>query len=260
MDTIEDELEGGLYMLDNTSTFIVAGDWHGNLHYALKALNYAQEKETKVIVHVGDFGFEPQSYYLDSLNKFALKSGIHILVVDGNHENHDWLNSKPISIDGTKHIKDRIWHLPRGFRWEWMGVQFVALGGAYSVDRKSGIPYIDWFPTEVISIPDAYKTIEGGVADIMITHDAPSNVDIPLSNDGWIPTNALEQSHKHREWLGEIVDNVQPKHLFHGHYHIKYDSIRENSNGSQTIVHGLDKDESSFEKNMMIINLDNFLS
>ena len=37
--------------------------------------------------------------------------------------------------DGREQVTGRIWHLPRGHRWRWHGRDWLALGGAVSLDR-----------------------------------------------------------------------------------------------------------------------------
>lgn len=246
-------------MLEDIVQFAIAGDWHGNSNYAVRALNYAHKNGAEVIIHVGDFGVTPRQGFINHVNNVAEQLNMHVLFVDGNHEHHDWLNAQPIDEDGVRRLASHVWHLPRGFRWEWCGVTFVALGGAYSVDQTWRVPHVDWFPDEIISITDAYKTVEGGIADVMITHDAPNDVALPLRDSDWIPPNDLVKANRHRDWLGQIVDNVRPKHLFHGHYHVKYDATRINVDGTKTIVHGLDMDKRPFEDNMVILTIFDFI-
>lgn len=233
-------------MFPQTDQIAFAGDWHGDLRFAQKALKYIEKSGTKLIIHTGDFGAWPDekdplspSGYLRGLESEANRLGITIMFVDGKHEHHSWLGALPIDRDGIRRISNHIWHLPRGFRWEVNGITFLALGGAYSVNRNMLTMGVNCFEEEVIDHGDVEKAIAGGKADVMITHDAPNLVEIPHSKAHLFPKEAIEIAERHRDLLGKVVDRVQPKHLFHGHFHQRYEAIRARR-GFATAIHGLD--------------------
>lgn len=231
----------------------LAGDWHGSLYFSKKVIE-SLPAEVDVLVHLGDFGYNFDDSYLNFVNKSARKQDIVVMFVDGNHENHDWLDRQPIDADGIRRLRPRVWHLPRGFRWEWMGVKFLALGGAHSVDRQSRMPGVSWWDQETISYKDAEDAMRGGLADVMICHDAPAGHFIPgLAPPGMFPYEEIAQADRHRELLGMIVDEVSPRYLWHGHYHSKY---RTESNG--VLITGLDCDSldpGAVDRNLDIIDL-----
>ena len=248
-------------------TIAFAGDWHGDVPYARKAIKHAYKSEAKVIVHVGDFGLFPrfnETMPMLSLENELERYGMLLMVVDGNHENHHWINAQPVDADGIRRLSPRIWHLPRGFRWDWNGVSFMALGGAHSVDRAWGIAGIDWFPEERISMGDALRACEGGHVDVMVTHDAPDGATIPglrHGADSGFPEEAIISSEQHREILGRVVDNVTPRYLWHGHFHIAYTDVRVSPRTRhRTKVYGLDMNKSEFRKNMNIVRVDDLRS
>lgn len=199
-----------------------AGDWHGSHHFAERVIESLPER-VDVIVHVGDFGYSFDGKFLNSVNKFARKAGIVVMFVDGNHENHEWLNAQPVDDDGVRRLKPRVWHLPRGFRWEWYGLTFLAMGGAHSVDSQSRTPGVSWWPEETISIKDAYEAIDAGDADVVISHDTVDGYWVPgMAPEGVFPSHEIEMAERHRELLGEIVRGVNARYIWHGHYHAKY--------------------------------------
>lgn len=241
-----------------------AGDWHGNLNYANRALHHAKKNGADVVLHVGDFGYWPNdngsSGFQKAINMEAERLDLHVLWVDGNHENHILLNEKEVSEDGTRKFYERVWHLPRGFRWEWTGVTFMSMGGAHSVDRTMRSEGFDWFDEEHISIDDMYRAVQGeGFVDVMVTHDCPNGVLLPLRSGSWIPQDDLKLSNSHREVLGKVVDEVQPRYIFHGHYHVSYTNFRKVPGKRTALVRGLDCDGSSFDKNMAIVNIVDFM-
>jgi hypothetical protein len=64
------------------------------------------------------------------------------------------LRQLPTRPDGFVEVTDRILWAPRGHRWTWQGVRFLALGGAFSIDRqyrKLDSGRWGWFKEEVIT-------------------------------------------------------------------------------------------------------------
>lgn len=229
------------------------GDWHGNLNFAKRAID-TLPGTVEVAIHTGDFGYNFNPDYLNAVNKSARQRGIVVMFVDGNHDNHEWLNLQPVDEDGVRRLRPRVWHLPRAFRWEWQGLKFLALGGAHSVDRQSRMPGVSWWAQETISNADAERAMWGGNADVMICHDTPAGHYIPgLAPPGMFPREEIEQAERHRELLRLIVDEVAPRYLWHGHYHVRY---RTESEG--VLITGLDCDSldpGAVARNMDVIDL-----
>lgn len=235
----------------------IAGDWHGNRSYSLDAIKWAAEQGVDAIVHVGDFGYHFDNDFLDDMYGLLAVEDIDLFFVDGNHENFPRLYSFDLNRDGVRELRYNIFHLPRGFRWEWHGVTYMALGGAHSVDRQGRRENVSWWPQERITAADEYRALDGGPVDVMFTHDCPYGVDIPGINDDtstWIPKVDLSMAKIHRQTLRNIVDQVKPTELYHGHYHTKYDSVLVGSN-YRTEIHGLDMDRTPFRFNMIIKEL-----
>jgi predicted phosphodiesterase len=211
---------------------MLAGDWHGNpgwaCHVIREAARLLADQPVKIILHAGDFGIWPsRHFYLDAVNDLLVELGIELWFVDGNHEDHYTLASLRetaqtygIGVPGKVKVESNISWLTRGHRWQWHGNVWLALGGAVSVDRNRRTEGVSWWPQEAISPEDEALAIEGGRADVMLTHDAPSSVQLRL--DPWpsfwdIADKARAEAH--RETLQRVVDKVQPDLLIHGHYH-----------------------------------------
>lgn len=241
---------------ENPSRIGVCGDWHSNLLYGLDAIDYLHNRGIQHIVHVGDFGYQFSPDFLFPLNDRLIENDQYIWFVDGNHENFLELFRYPIGLDGTRVLTNRISHLPRGFRWEWHGKKMLALGGAFSIDKDSRMPGVAWWPEEEINWDEAEKTIEAGQADIMFTHDCPSGVEIPdlRRNPMNLPAHILNQANNHRNLLRQVVDAVKPDELYHGHYHVKYESKLWGPDYT-TKIHGLDRDQTPLKMNTLIVAL-----
>lgn len=241
-----------MFSPDDIPDFAIAGDWHGNLRYIERALMFLKNKEKDVVIHLGDLGTlsDPHNF-IGYLTENARRADIIVAFIDGNHENFEWLLRHPVDADGIRRLSSHVWHLPRGYRWEWGGVKFLALGGAYSIDQEDRVLGVDRFLEETITVGDMHEATQGGEVDVMFTHDAPNFVTIPglLKPSGFPYQDELE-SEMHRSNLGLVVDTVKPKYLFHGHFHIRYSALRKRRD-FVTYVHGLDMDGTPFPKNMI---------
>lgn len=215
-------------MIDLKGRFIIAGDWHGSAMEALDVISEAHVRDIPVIIHVGDFGiWRNDKPFLNKVESALDQYGIELYFIDGNHENFDMLYAKSFKEDGTRYVRNHISYLPRGHRWEWQGVSFMALGGAASIDRKFRKEGYDWWPHELLTEHDIAKAIEGGPVDVMFTHDSPStapnaitdNLSGQMNARRSFGTQALETCTWHRTQLARVTDAVVPKMLFHGHYH-----------------------------------------
>jgi hypothetical protein len=115
---------------------LFAGDWHGNLGWAANCVGVAEAAKADAIVQLGDFGIWPGpagQRYLDMLEIALASVDLTCYFIDGNHEDFPQLYGYPLVADGTREVRPHIYHLPRGYRWEWAGLTFLALGGATAV-------------------------------------------------------------------------------------------------------------------------------
>jgi len=137
--------------------------------------------------------------------------------VDGNHEDSARLDAHPIDEDGRRRLSDHVWHLPRGFRWQWGDSTWVAVGGAVSVDKQYRIEGKTWFAAEELTSEEADLIIAAGPADIVVAHDAPLGVpflrgelrqDLPAwrrdDKVAW-PIGALMRSDEHQRRVRRVA-------------------------------------------------------
>ena len=96
------------------------------------------------------------------------------------------------------------------------GLNCAAIGGAYSIDQHSRIAGVDWFPEETLTYGDSMKCDVLQNIDVLFTHDCPAEVDLGI--------DLMPGTDSNRYQLQYIVDHVQPKILFHGHYHFHHDT------------------------------------
>lgn len=236
---------------------VFAGDWHSNTFWAVEAIKRAaKEHNADVIVHLGDYGYRFPDEYLDAQQEVLEDHDLILMFVAGNHDDYDFLNSVPVSEDGVQRLRERIWCLPRGVRWEWGGVSFLGLGGAYSIDRSARMLGFSWWEEETLSDIDAIHAVSGGEVDVMVTHDAPLTSHIKKLQSDWLPSDVVAASDQHRALLGSVVDVVSPSYLFHGHYHQRYTDVIELEDGTECTVEGYDCDGGSFSDNLGLVTID----
>lgn len=256
------------------------GDTHGAKGEIKRAVGRAKEYECQAVVQVGDFGFWEHQvsgfWFLEHVSKRALEADIPFYFIDGNHENHTLLRAKygpggekhKPTVEGFWEIRPHLYYIPRGTRWEWADVSLMGVGGAYSIDKawrlqkereKLGLYYHDatgsdnvphtlWWPEEEITLEEFDKVVAAGTADILFTHDCPSNA--PFLNR----LKPDVQSQMHRSRMDEIGRAVQPKLWFHGHMHEFYNYEFRTHEDNYAKVIGLECD--GMQRNWVIFDTD----
>lgn len=213
--------------IDDTRVAFI-GDTHGNTRWLVSQLYKIAGLGITSAFVCGDFGIWHGKHgqeFLDTVNAALEKHGITLYVTLGNHENYDIIDNWPRADDGTQWFRDNICVFPRPFRFTLNGLSVLSLGGAPSVDFPYRTKNIDWWSQEAITYDEACEAIDGGHADIMITHDAPDNGTYAVqtildSNPFGFPAEALEYAMHGRNIMTSVVAEVKPKFLVHGHYHV----------------------------------------
>ena len=234
-----------------------AGDWHADRYYAVPAIDWAHEQGVDTIVHVGDFGYRfvdgNSAIFLANITEVLAEHDMQLYFVDGNHDNHEYLASLPDEQDGTRKVTERVHYLPRGLRWNWGGVEFLAMGGAYSVDKPNRIPGHSWWAGETITMAQAYEATKDGWTHILISHDCPSGVNIPGLHHGveFFGQEQIDIANRERLKLDYVVTETQPKAVFCGHFHVRYSETMPYGD-----VHILHCNQTAYELNMFVTTLE----
>lgn len=217
---------------------LLVGDLHGNTGAALEVLDHAASIGADLILQVGDYGWWPRDpggqKTTRKVEKRLAERSLDLWWIDGNHEDFERLDAHPIGEDGRRQLSDHVWHLPRGFRWQWEKSIWVAVGGAVSVDKQSRIEGKTWFAAEELTDEQADLIIAAGPADVVVAHDAPLGVpflrgelrqDLPAwRRDDKVPwpIGAMMRSDEHQRRVRRVVEGVGAGRVFHGHYHLRY--------------------------------------
>lgn len=246
---------------------LLAGDWHGNTSHAIWVVEKAARLGIKKIFQVGDFGaweHEPDGRkYLANLSHACERNDVDVYWCDGNHDKWSLtvqLHGDQIDDEGFIICVPRVRYALRGHRWTWSGTRFLALGGAYSVDKdyrlqmeerrrtlswlaheKYGKKFEDhrqtlWFPEEEITDIELQVALgDCEPIDVMLCHDKPIN-----STPGWNRKD-LQECWPNQARLQAVVETLKPSLYVHGHLHYFYHHAMLNGD-AKTYVVGLQAD------------------
>lgn len=220
------------------------GDVHASAPFMHAAIDFANVHGAEMIVQAGDFGVwehVPAGVeFLDGVDEHLRRKDLTTIFVDGNHENFDALYRYPVDPDsGFRSVRERIFHAPRGHGWNMGGLNFLAFGGAKSPDGPEGPRYWrqkigpmrdnperdlgGWWPQESITPEDlrrAQESVAQAPIDVMVTHDCPSEADIPgIKRGSWVEGEAS------RAFVSAAMDLAKPQLLVCGHYHRRHSAM-----------------------------------
>ena len=237
----------------------LAGDWHGNVGQGCAAILQVAAHDADVIVHLGDFGFWRDDVttrnFLRDVERVLAEGDLTLVWIDGNHEDHARLNNLPVDeVTGLRRISDRIWHLPRGYRWVWHATTWMALGGAHSVDRQSRTPGLSWWPEETLTDAEIAYAKRPGPVDVMVCHDAPSADLVPVLNSSHWPEEEVRASEAHQAKVRDVVETVQPSVLYHGHFHTRYEADFIYESGQTHVVGLADGGARTIDENVLVVD------
>ena len=202
----------------------ITGDTHGNFDRILKwteTTNLNKDKDFLFIL--GDFGYiwdnKRTSFEKDNLD-FISCLPFTTLFIDGNHENHERLNSmRVVNFSGGKAHKvyDSIYHLMRGQVYEIAGKRIFTFGGASSIDKHLRTEGISWWKEEEFNYCEANTAYEnlnnvGWEVDYVLTHSAPFSI-----RDKLLESNKPSSTER---MLEAMLRNIKFKRWYFGHYHI----------------------------------------
>lgn len=233
-----------------------AGDWHANTRWACTMIEHAKEQGADCVVHLGDYGYSFTRSFLKDIQAALYRTKMTLYFVDGNHEDFDRLHAFPLAADGTRKVSARVFHLPRGHRFQWAGLRFLACGGGVSVDRHRRAEGKSWWPQEEITADDIARCESDGHTDVLLSHDCPAGVDIPFlgKTEFHFPPDAIRRSNVHRTKLLAVAAAAEPSLIFHGHYHRAY-TTRVDLGWGPVRVQGLDCDGMSRTDNMAVYDI-----
>ena len=203
------------------------GDIHGNAKEILRISTKLNLTLDDVLIILGDVGANYYGERIDCHTKNVLaKAGTTILCIHGNHE----MRPSTIPTYKTKEWNGgTVWYEERhpyllfakdGEIYTIGKYRYIAIGGAYSVDKQWREPNVSWWADEQPS-----SEIKAYVEQQLATQD----VDAILSHTcpfKYIPTemflSGIKQSGVDQStelWLDTIEERINYKAWFCGHWH-----------------------------------------
>lgn len=212
----------------------VTGDTHGTLARFKDNFYHENVKRGDYVIIAGDAGifFTNGPGHKKKINEIKTYP-FTLLWVDGNHENHDWIDSLPVTLwnGGKVHkITDNCYHLMRGQVYTIDGRTFFTMGGADSIDKQWRVEGLTWWRREMPSWEEYNEALDNlaehnNKVDYIITHAAPDNILYQIN------PRFTQDSLTH--FLYEIEKNIEFKHWYFGHYHDQ----KEFNDGQHTLLY-----------------------
>lgn len=205
---------------------LVTGDVHGDILLLLEMVRSIENDEMLFVT--GDFGLfwfdiNSNSDKYTILNNMLESKNGYIVFVDGNHENHNFINRAEISefCDAKCHkLLPRVIHIMRGEIVNIDGIKIFCFGGAYSVDRFWREKNKTYFEEELHDENEYDNGLNNLInadlkVDYIITHTCQRRFVKKLGQRH----NAVEEI-KLQNYIQWIVDNVEYKKHYFGHWHM----------------------------------------
>ena len=221
---------------------LFAGDWHGDEDWAGHVVSRAAAVGAAWVVQLGDFGFgffrlgddpavagdwAPRCPFARRVSALAVEAGVRVVFLDGNHDNPVLLarlaqRRDPVGPEGFVPVEDPLSWAPRGHRWEWDGIRFGALGGAYSIDRRHRTEGLDFWSEEVTTAADVDR-LGHDPLDVLACHDGPT---VPEGFRSLPSEHQRRVDEASREQVAAAIERTRPRLVVHGHWHLRYTSER----------------------------------
>lgn len=178
------------------------GDIHGRIFAVKEAYN---QFPNSLIIQLGDFGFRDTYRYLENYDPKRLK------IIHGNHDEIG-------ELVNYKHFLGRygIIDLPGELK-------AFFISGAWSIDKASRTPGLDWWPEEELSLEEQEECFEFykenyDKIDILLTHDAPNDIQKILVGEGRSLFGGFYPNSTGK-FLQRIWEHKQPERWYFGHWH-----------------------------------------
>lgn len=221
------------------SRIFITGDTHGSYDMTKLSRRYFQEGKTLTkndyVIICGDFGCvwggeleKSDKWWQNWLDEQPWTT----LWIDGNHENHDLLQTYPVEQwhGGRIHkINNSIYHLMRGEVFTINDKTIFTFGGGYSTDRAYRKEGVSWWKGELPTHEEvnyALQSLEkyNNHVDIILTHDAPRDIKEYLGFYNLCDMSVYGEEYEDiHSTLYFFKKNIVFQDWYLGHYHIDKD-------------------------------------
>jgi hypothetical protein len=198
---------------------LFTGDLHGNIGHLDWVLDRGVSAGASVVIQCGDHGYWPHvawgREFLDRAMQLVADRNVELWWLDGNHDNHTSLARLPRDDDGLITLAPGYRYLPRGACFALDGVEFLAHGGAWSVDHWRRVPDVTWWEAEEIT-PEQVSAVAPRPVDVLVTHEAPAGRRLSEKDD-------YPRSVRQRLLVEALARRTLPRLVVHGHHHVRSD-------------------------------------
>lgn len=221
------------------SRIFITGDTHGSYDMTKLSRRHFQEGKTLTkndyVIICGDFGCvwggeleKSDKWWQNWLDEQPWTT----LWIDGNHENHDLLQTYPVEQwhGGRIHkINNSIYHLMRGEVFTINNKTIFTFGGGYSTDRAYRKEGVSWWKGELPTHEEvnyALQSLEkyNNHVDIILTHDAPRDIKEYLGFYNLCDMSVYGEEYEDiHSTLYFFKKNIVFQDWYLGHYHIDKD-------------------------------------
>lgn len=221
------------------SRIFITGDTHGSYDMTKLSRRHFQEGKTLTkndyVIICGDFGCvwggeleKSDKWWQNWLDEQPWTT----LWIDGNHENHDLLQTYPVEQwhGGRIHkINNSIYHLIRGEVFTINDKTIFTFGGGYSTDRAYRKEGVSWWKGELPTHEEvnyALQSLEkyNNHVDIILTHDAPRDIKEYLGFYNLCDMSVYGEEYEDiHSTLYFFKKNIVFQDWYLGHYHIDKD-------------------------------------
>ena len=220
------------------SRIFITGDTHGSYDMTKLSRRHFQEGKTLTkndyVIICGDFGcvWGGELEKSDKWWQNWLDEQPWTLWIDGNHENHDLLQTYPVEQwhGGRIHkINNSIYHLMRGEVFTINDKTIFTFGGGYSTDRAYRKEGVSWWKGELPTHEEvnyALQSLEkyNNHVDIILTHDAPRDIKEYLGFYNLCDMSVYGEEYEDiHSTLYFFKKNIVFQDWYLGHYHIDKD-------------------------------------
>lgn len=192
---------------------------HCNTAAITQILRQIHDLGVNVAVQVGDFGFWPGptgQAYIGGVEEALSHLGMRLIVIDGNHDWHEYLQQLAAAGPGLYPVTDHIQYAARGTVFSLPGApQCLAAGGAPSPDRARRVEGVSWWRQETMSTEEINWCLDAGPVDVVFAHDCPEQI-MQRVKFAHFP-----EGEYHRKVMSAIWESAQPRYWFSGHYHTR---------------------------------------
>ena len=174
----------------------ICGDCHGLIDFYKEKIEHLEGEGIHSIL-LGELGFKKQ-------HDWFIKSGLakNNKILFGNHDYWPYLDNE-YSLGRYKSLPE---------------YNMFAIAGAFSIDKQWRLEGRDWWKEEEATLDEEHKiqmAYEQAKPDIVISHDAPSSIIIPLFNYGYL----FPDGQRTNNLLQRLLNIHRPKVWIFAHHH-----------------------------------------